>query len=118
MRSRIALSALAACALIFSACGSSSNSSSSSGRGGGRSGGGGGTTVKGAKVIDANSMNNPPKGTVKYRQGKDTTGIAHALIKDFNAQFGSQGYKASLTEFPASADQQRQQFIQRQQAKS
>jgi multiple sugar transport system substrate-binding protein len=63
-------------------------------------------------------MNSPPKGTIKYCQGKDTNGSAHALIKAFNAKYGSQGYKATLTEFPASADQQRAQFIQRQQAKS
>ncbi|MGZ4268195.1 MAG: ABC transporter substrate-binding protein [Solirubrobacteraceae bacterium] len=63
-------------------------------------------------------MNNPPKGTIKYCQGKDTTGSAKALIKAFNDKYASQGWKASLTEFPASADQQRAQFIQRQQAKS
>src|SRR3954454_5657493 len=112
MRSRIGLSAVAAaCALTVAACGGSSG-------GGDSSGGGGSSSVKGAKVIDANSFKNPPKGTVKYCQGKDTTGIAHELIKDFNAKFGSEGYKATLTEFPASADQQRAQFIQRQQAKS
>jgi multiple sugar transport system substrate-binding protein len=74
--------------------------------------------VTGAKVIDPNSMTNPPKGTVKYCQGKDTTGDAHALIKQFNKKYAAQGWKATLTEFPASADQQRAQFIQRQQAKS
>src|SRR3954449_8112303 len=112
MRSRIGLSAVAAaCALTVAACGGSSG-------GGDSSGGGGSSSVKGAKVIDANSFKNPPKGTVKYCQGKDTTGIAHQLVKEFNAKYGSQGYKATLTEFPASADQQRAQFIQRQQAKS
>jgi multiple sugar transport system substrate-binding protein len=63
-------------------------------------------------------MNNPPKGTVKFCQGKDTTGIGRDLIKSFNAKYGAQGWKASLTEFSASADQQRTAFIQRQQAKS
>ena len=63
-------------------------------------------------------MASPPKGTVKYCQGKDTTGIGHQLVKDFNTKYSAQGYKATLTEFPASADQQRAQFIQRQQAKS
>jgi len=111
MRLPLAIGALAACCLIVAACGGSSSSSSSS------SGGGGGS-VKGAKVIDPNSMNNPPKGTVKFCQGQDTTGIGKDLIKSFNAKFGSQGYKATLTQFPASADQQRTQFIQRQQAKS
>jgi multiple sugar transport system substrate-binding protein len=63
-------------------------------------------------------MDKPPKGTVKYCQGKDVTGSGKKVVADFNAKFGAQGYKATMTEFPASADQQRSQFIQRQQAKS
>ncbi|MGZ6695067.1 MAG: ABC transporter substrate-binding protein [Solirubrobacteraceae bacterium] len=106
------LALLAATALVVAACGSSNKSSSST------SSSGGGAKVSGAKVIDPASMNNPPKGTIKYCQGKDTTGSAKALIKAFNDKYASQGWKASLTEFPASADQQRAQFIQRQQAKS
>jgi trehalose/maltose transport system substrate-binding protein len=103
--------ALAGGALV-AACGG--GSSSSGGSGGGSSGG----KVSGAKVISVASMNNPPKGTIHYCQGKDTNGFAHWLVDQFNAKYGGQGYKVSLTEFPASADQQRQQFIQRQQAKS
>ena len=112
-RRRIVLALLAAMALFIAACGSDNSSSSSSG-----SSSSGGTKVSGAKVIDPNSMNNPPKGTITYCQGKDTTGSAKALIKDFNAKYSSQGYKVKLVEFPASADAQRAQFIQRQQAKS
>jgi multiple sugar transport system substrate-binding protein len=63
-------------------------------------------------------MNNPPKGTIHYCQGQDTTGDAKAKVALFNKKYGSQGYKVVLTQFPASADQQRTQFIQRQQAKS
>jgi multiple sugar transport system substrate-binding protein len=103
-----------ACGGTVAACGSSS----SGGGGGGSGSGGKQTNVSGAKVINASSMNNPPKGTIKYCQGKDTNGAAHAVVAAFNKKFGSQGYKATLTEFPASADQQRAQFIQRQQAKS
>ena len=112
MRSRALWVAAGACALALGACGGDD--------GGGGAGGGGdeAAQVEGAKVIDPASMDSPPKGTVKYCQGKDTTGIAKELIKDFNAKFGADGYNATLTEFPASADQQRQQFIQRQQAKS
>jgi multiple sugar transport system substrate-binding protein len=99
---------------LVAACGGGSSGSSSSGGGGGSSGG----NVSATKVINPSSMDNPPKGTIHYCQGKDTTGIAHQLVKEFNAKYGGQGYKAVLTEFPASADQQRQQFIQRQQAKS
>src|SRR6476659_4389531 len=70
-RRRIVLALLAATALFVAACGSSNNSSSSSGSSSG------GTKVSGAKVIDPNSMNNPPKGTITYCQGKDTTGAGH-----------------------------------------
>jgi multiple sugar transport system substrate-binding protein len=113
-RLAVLVAAAFACGGTVAACGSSSDS-------GGSSGGSGGNTqakVSGAKVIDVNAMKNPPKGTIKYCQGKDTTGAGHAIVDDFNKKFASQGYKATLTEFPASADQQRAQFIQRQQAKS
>ena len=120
MRGRLSMGAALAvsvCALFVAACGGS-NSSSGGGGGGTSSSGGGGITVTGAKVIDPASMDNPPKGTIHYCTGKDTNGAAHQLIKDFNTKYSSAGYKAVLTEFPASADQQRAQFIQRQQAKS
>jgi multiple sugar transport system substrate-binding protein len=115
-RKRLAAALVAALAMLVVACGSSNNSSG--GGGSSSSGGGGGAKISGAKVIDANSLTSPPKGTIKYCQGKDTTGSAKQLITEFNAKYASQGYKATLTEFPASADQQRAQFIQRQQAKS
>jgi multiple sugar transport system substrate-binding protein len=120
MRFRFGVSAIVACSLVFAAgCGSSNNSSSSGGSGGGgSSSSSGGVKVEGAKVIDAKSLDNPPKGTVKFCQGKDTTGIGKQVVKDFTTKYGAQGWKATLTEFPASADQQRSQFIQRQQAKS
>ena len=122
MRGRFGLGAalaVSACALVVAACGGSSSSSgSSSGGGGSSSSSSGSVTVTGAKVIDPNSMNSPPKGTIHYCQGKDTNGAAHENVKLFNQKYASQGYKVVLTEFPASADQQRAQFIQRQQAKS
>jgi multiple sugar transport system substrate-binding protein len=123
-RGRMAAVLAVTLGLFVAACGGSDNNSGGGGGGGGGgaastpSGGGGGTEVKGAKVIDANSLTNPPKGTVKFCQGKDTTGIGKQLVKDFTTKYSSQGYKATLTQFPASADQQRAQFIQRQQAKS
>jgi multiple sugar transport system substrate-binding protein len=113
-RLAVLVAAALACGGTVAACGSSSDNSG----GGGSGSGGKSTTVTGAKVINASSMNNPPKGTIKYCQGKDTTGAGNAIVDEFNKKFGSQGYKATLTEFPASADQQRAQFIQRQQAKS
>ena len=85
------------------------------------SGGGGSTSesgsTSGAKTIDASAMDGA-KGTVTYCQGKDTAGNAHEMIDLFNKKYSSQGLTAKLVEFPASADEQRNQFIQRQQAKS
>jgi trehalose/maltose transport system substrate-binding protein len=121
MKVKIGFGAVFICCVVLAACGSSNNSSSSGGGGGGgasTSGGGGGVKVVGAKVIDAKSLDSPPKGTVKFCQGKDTTGIGKQVVKDFTTKYGAQGWKATLTQFPASADQQRAQFIQRQQAKS
>jgi multiple sugar transport system substrate-binding protein len=110
MKVRFGLGALLACLVVLvGACGSDSGSSG---------GGGSAKKISGAKVIDVKAMTSPPKGTIKYCQGKDTTGSGKEVVADFNKKFGSQGYKATLTEFPASADQQRAQFIQRQQAKS
>ena len=110
---RVALAALmAVClAVVVAACGSDSG-------GGGSTSGGGQKAITGAKVIDPASMDSPPKGTITTATGKDTTGAAHAGRRDFNKKYASQGYTVELTEFPASADQQRAQFIQRQQAKS
>jgi len=108
-RVRAALVALlAVClAVTVAACGSSDSG-----------GGGGEKKISGAKVIDAKSLTSPPKGTIHYCTGKDTSGAAHQVVADFNKKYASQGYKVALTEFPQSADQQRAQFIQRQQAKS
>lgn len=105
MRSRSGVAAMVACGLLATACGSSNNSS-------------GGSKSTGGKVLQASAMTKPPKGTINYCQGKDTTGAGHAVVAAFNAKYGAQGYRAQLVEFPASADQQRTQFIQRQQAKS
>jgi multiple sugar transport system substrate-binding protein len=91
--------------------------------GGGSSGGGGGGSsgsqstgqITGAKVIDVNSMNNA-KGDVTLCMGKDTSGDKTALVKQFNQQ--NPNIHAKLLEFSTSADEQRAQFVQRQQAKS
>jgi len=89
--------------------------------GGDDEGGGSGatetTTTKGAKKIDPASMDSA-KGEVVYCTGKDTSGAQAQSVKDFNKEFGSQGVTAKLLEFPEAADEQRNQFIQRQRAKS
>ena len=116
MRRGLGIAVSIAIALAVTACGSSSTKTAGGGSGG--SSGSSGASVSGAKVLAASAMNNPPKGTITYCTGKDTTGAAHYVVAQFNAKYGAQGYKAQLVEFPASADQQRAQFIQRQQAKS
>jgi multiple sugar transport system substrate-binding protein len=95
-----------AMAVGVAACGSDSSSS-----------GGGGSTgqTKGAKTIDVASMDNA-KGNVTYCTGKDTSGDLVQGVKEFNA--ANPGLTAKLLEFPESADEQRNQFIQRQRAKS
>ena len=86
--------------------------------GGGSSGGSqeSGSTSE-SKAIDPASMEGA-KGDITYCQGKDTPGDAKASIEGFNKEFASQGLKATLVEFPADAQQQRNQFVQRQEAKS
>jgi multiple sugar transport system substrate-binding protein len=71
--------------------------------------------TQGAKVIDINSMNGA-KGDVTLCMGKDTSGDKTALVKQFNEE--NPGLNAKLLEFSTSADEQRAQFVQRQQAKS
>jgi multiple sugar transport system substrate-binding protein len=95
---------------LVAACGGGS----SGGGGGGGSGSSTGQT-SGAKVIDVNSMKNA-KGNVTLCMGKDTSGDKTALVKQFNQQ--NPGIHAKLLEFSTSADEQRAQFVQRQQAKS
>ena len=73
-------------------------------------------TTEGAKVIDPASMDDA-EGSITFCTGKDTTGNATEVVKHFNKANGP-GMTAKLVEFPASADEQRNQFIQRQQAKS
>jgi multiple sugar transport system substrate-binding protein len=86
--------------------------------GGGSSGGATETgSTEGSKAIDPKSMEGA-KGEVVMCQGKDTPGDAKASIAGFNAKFESQGLSAKLVEFPADAGQQRNQFVQRQEAKS
>jgi multiple sugar transport system substrate-binding protein len=92
-----------------------------SGGGGGGGGGGNATeesgTTEGAKVIDPASMDGA-KGEVTYCTGKDTSGAQKESVKLFNEKNQANGLSAKLLEFPESADEQRNQFIQRQEAKS
>jgi multiple sugar transport system substrate-binding protein len=55
------------------------------------------------------------KGTVTMCVPKDVSGAFHATVKQLNAQGGVQ---AKLLELPESADEQRNQLVQRLEAKS
>jgi multiple sugar transport system substrate-binding protein len=70
---------------------------------------------QGAKVIDVKSMGGA-KGDVTFCLGKDTSGDKTAAIKAFNA--ANPGINTKMIEFSTSADEQRAQFVQRQEAKS
>jgi multiple sugar transport system substrate-binding protein len=94
--------------VVLAACGSSNN-------GGGSSGGASTGQTKGAKTIDVNALKTA-KGNVTICMGKDTGGDVTAAVKAFNAQ--NNGVTAKMLEFSTSADEQRQQFVQRQEAKS
>jgi multiple sugar transport system substrate-binding protein len=86
---------------------------------GGGGGGGGGTAgedapkIEGVKVIDPNLMDGA-KGDITFCTGKDTTGSKTAGVKEFNRQ--NPEITVRLLEFPESADEQRNQFQQRQEA--
>ena len=113
-RSSFVLCVLLALALglVVAACGDDSGGGSASS--GGATGSESGST-KGAKVIDLSLADNA-KGTVRYCQGKDTAGEAKDWVKKFNAQ--GNGVTVELVEFSPYAGQQRQSFVQRQEAKS
>ena len=97
--------------LLVVACGDDSDSGGSTQTAGGDSG----PAIEGAKVIDPASMDSA-KGNVTFCTGKDTTGSKTAGVKAFNAANPDMNVK--MTEFPESADEQRNQFVQRQEAKS
>ncbi|HEX6657043.1 MAG TPA: ABC transporter substrate-binding protein [Ilumatobacter sp.] len=97
-----------ACAVFVAACGSDDD-----GGGGGASDESGAT--EGAKAIDPASMDNA-SGDVTVCMGKDTGGDVTTAVKNFNAQ--DNGVTVDLLEFSTSADEQRTQFVQRQEAKS
>jgi multiple sugar transport system substrate-binding protein len=101
-----------ACGALVAACGDDED------EGGG--GGGGGASeqsgaTEGAEVIDVASMEGAT-GDVTFCLGKDTSGDKTAAIERFNEQ--NPDIKADMLEFSTSADEQRTQFVQRQEAQS
>ena len=118
-RKRFATALVVALAMFVVACGGSDN-------GGGSTSGGGGAAstaaqdtgvTKGVKKAPTVAASQNAKGNVTFCLGKDTSGNQTAAVKAFNAKYGP-GLTAKLLEFPTSADEQRNQFVQRQEAKS
>jgi multiple sugar transport system substrate-binding protein len=99
---------LVSAAVIAAGCGSSSNSGG---------GGGGGTSEVGqnAKTVTP-AMAANPKGNVTWCIGKDTTGAFSQVVSLYNK--ANPNVHVKLLELPTSADAQRTQLVQRQQAKS
>jgi multiple sugar transport system substrate-binding protein len=106
-----------ALALFVAACGSSNNDNATTGGGGGASTQATGAT-DGVKKAPTLAASQDATGTVTYCLGKDTSGNNTAAVKAFNAKFKAQGLSAKMLEFPTSADEQRNQFVQREQSKS
>ena len=97
-----------ACGVFFAACGEDEEE-------GGGDGGETTATTEGAKTIDPASMEGA-EGDVTYCTGKDTSGAQKFAIDEFNK--ANPEIKAKLLEFSTSADEQRTQFVQRQEAQS
>jgi trehalose/maltose transport system substrate-binding protein len=105
------LCAALACAVLVAACGDDDG------------GGGGGSTpgteetgaTEGVKAVDPASMDSA-KGEATYCSGKDTSGDLKETIEEFNK--ANPEITINLTEFPEDAQQQHDQFTQRQRAKS
>jgi multiple sugar transport system substrate-binding protein len=112
MRRGVFTAIAAAFVLAMAGCGDDDG-----GDGGGPAETGESTAIQNAKAIDVNSMEGAT-GKVTYCTGKDTTGETKEWSKRFNEQYSDQGLSVEIFEFPASADEQRNQFVQRQEAKS
>jgi multiple sugar transport system substrate-binding protein len=96
-----------ACGAFIAACGED--------EGGGDGGDQETGATEGVKAVDPASMDSA-SGDVTVCMGKDTGGDVTAAVKAFNAQ--DNGVTVNLLEFSTSADEQRTQFVQRQEAKS
>ena len=116
-RKRFATALVVALAMFVVACGGSDNGGGSTGGGGGAATQASGVT-KGVAKAPTLAASKDATGSVTFCLGKDTSGNQTAAVKKFNANFKAQGLSAKLLEFPTSADEQRNQFVQRQEAKS
>ena len=104
------MAGVCACAVLIAGCGDDGSDSASGGAAAGSD-----EKITGNKVIDPGSMDDA-KGNLSFCTGKDTSGSKTAGVKAFNQ--ANPGITVKLIEFPESADEQRNQFVQRQEAKA
>jgi multiple sugar transport system substrate-binding protein len=77
-----------------------------------------GTGASPDSVLDSKAMENPGKGTITWCAQKDSSGSFAAVVDAFNKQYPDGSYSLKLLEFPENTDEWRNQFVQRQSAKS
>ncbi len=117
MTLRYLFAVLGAVALIAAGCGGDDEEPAAGGGGGGGGEPAAATgETQGAKKAPASGEG--ATGEVTYCTGKDTSGAQIESVKLFNEANKDKGLSAKLLEFPTSADAQREQFTQRQRAKS
>jgi multiple sugar transport system substrate-binding protein len=110
MKGRFGLQVVAvlACGLLVAACGGGGSDTQSGTAGGGQKAAASKNAIDPAAAKSAN-------GSVTMCVPKDVSGAFHATVKSFNQQSAVQ---AKLLELPESADEQRNQLVQRSEAKS
>jgi multiple sugar transport system substrate-binding protein len=111
LRTRMPAALLACAALAVAGCGGDDEPA-----GDGTSSGGGQT--EGARVAPTLEEARDAKGDVTFCAGKDTTGGYTRTVERFNERYADQGLRAELLEFPEGSDAQRQQAVQRLEARS
>ena len=117
-RKRFAAALVVAIALFVAACGSSNDNGGSTGGAGAAASTQESGVTKGVAKAPTLAASKDATGNVTFCLGKDTSGNQTAAVKKFNEKYKAQGLSAKLLEFPTSADEQRNQFVQREEAKS
>jgi multiple sugar transport system substrate-binding protein len=112
-RGGLAATVLAALCFALAACGGGDDGGDTAATPGTEETG----ATEGAPTAPALQEAEGASGEVTYCTGKDTSGAQTDSVEKFNEEFGGQ-ITAKLLEFPESADEQRNQFIQRQRAGS
>ena len=113
MRERGRLAALlAGVVLALAACGGDDEG------GGDRESDTGAVGTEGAPAGPTLAASRDAKGDVTFCAGKDTTGGYQRTVERFNERYADQGLRAELLEFPEGSDAQREQAVQRLEARS